>query len=93
MYRVVHSPLGQKSMLHYGRTDARVCVPPICLAGNRSKLALQSLEAALIALRSGAGGSPKEEVLKSMGDVFRLREAAALLVQARKKCWGRHGRR
>ncbi|CAM9979287.1 unnamed protein product, partial [Ectocarpus sp. 4 AP-2014] len=49
------------------------------------KLALRSLEVALIALRNGGGGgpggSPESDVLRSMTEVFQLREAVSLLVQ------------
>lgn len=50
-----------------------------------SKLALRSLEVALISLRSGSGETSKAEVLRSMAEVFRLKEAAALLVQVRSR--------
>lgn len=47
-----------------------------------SKLALRSLEGALLAIRSGvAASSPSDEVLRCMGEVFRLKDAAALLAQ------------
>lgn len=52
--------------------------PRIC-----SKLALRSLEVALISLRTGSGESSKAEVLRSMAEVFRLKDAAALIVQVR----------
>ncbi|CAM9275179.1 unnamed protein product [Ectocarpus fasciculatus] len=47
------------------------------------KLALRYLEVALVALRNGGGGagSPESDVLRSMTEVFQLREAVALLVQ------------
>ena len=45
------------------------------------KLAFQSLEGALAALRSGRGASADEEVLRSISEVFRLRKSAALLAQ------------
>ncbi|CAM9327973.1 unnamed protein product, partial [Scytosiphon promiscuus] len=46
------------------------------------KLALGSLEVALLSLRSGhPGNSPQAEVVKSMSEVFRLKRAAAFLVQ------------
>ncbi|CAM9821657.1 unnamed protein product [Ectocarpus sp. 6 AP-2014] len=49
------------------------------------KLALRSLEVALVAMRNGGGGgpggSPESDVLRSMTEVFQLREAVSLLVQ------------
>ncbi|CAB1098104.1 unnamed protein product [Ectocarpus sp. CCAP 1310/34] len=49
------------------------------------KLALGSLEVALVALRNGGGDgpgdSPESDVLRSMTEVFQLREAVSLLVQ------------
>ncbi|CBJ27230.1 conserved unknown protein [Ectocarpus siliculosus] len=49
------------------------------------KLALRSLEVALVAMRNGGGGgpggSPESYVLRSMTEVFQLREAVSLLVQ------------
>lgn len=56
-----------------------------------SKLALRSMEGALVSLRSGSGESSKAEVLRSMSEVFRLKESAALLVQVSVNTRGQRG--